>query len=415
MENKIKVSYSLYTKNGKYNVMLRYKDPTDNSRKSKSYVLDIPELNNGGNKDKADAKAKIICKQFEVMINKKYTEKPKNPFCDLPIGKAMLYWLEQYKNKYQPNTYNSYLSYIKRMEVYFDDQLKTQHITLQTLTPDMILRFYNYLCSKSALNGKKISNNTLLHYHNIFHKFFDTMVKFGYINSNPTDKVDKPKINDTQCHNIEYSKDDIIKLLNLFKNSIIYPCVYTAIFTGMRRSEILALKWSDLDYQNGKILVHHKIEPVSKSDNINNQSENDSSIMKNSSSNRIIPMSNQLKIFFSKLKNEQMLNRYQRCRKGLPYYNTDYIMIKPDGNRISLSTLSDNFRRTIANSNLPKIRFHDLRHLTASLLLSNHTDMKVIQEILGHSSYNTTANIYTHTNYENLKSAMDTLSHLIGE
>lgn len=405
MTKHIKVGLSLYERNGKYNVMLRYTDPLTKKIKSKSIVLGIT-VSNSKNKEEAKRLAEELRLEYEAQVNSEYIQKSKNnPYYAVLLGTAMLNWLKMHENEYQTNTYNSYLSYILRMKDYFD----IRNITVNNVTPDTIIQFYNYLYNKPTRTGKPITSNTVQHYHNILHKFFESMVDCEYVEKNPIQKVKKPKVEKQTDHIKYYPQEDINELISLFKGQLIYPCVVTAILTGLRRSELLALTWDDIDLNNKIISIRHKIESTQKDDSDSEGTEKDSTIMKNSSSNRVIPISEEARSFFTELKLQQTLNRDKRLQEGKNYTINNYVFIKPDGNRIALSSVTDGFRRVIGKSRF-SITFHGLRHMTASILLDKNVDLKIIQQILGHSSITTTANIYAHTNPEKLKSAINLLS-----
>ncbi|MBQ8135112.1 MAG: site-specific integrase [Clostridia bacterium] len=408
MNDKVKVGVSIYIKNGKYNAMLRYTDPQTKKIKAKSKVLNIPVLENDSNKKAAERLAEDVRHKYENEINSSFTQKSRNnPYFGVLLGTAMLNWLAAHQNEYQSNTLNSYLSYIHRMKGYFD----SNGITVDNTTPDTILQFYNYLYNKPTRTGKPITSNTVQHYHNILHKFFDNMVDCEYIEKNPMQKIKKPKIIQQTEHIKYYSPGEINELIGLFQGKLIYSCVVTAILTGLRRSELLALTWTDIDLNNRQIHVRHKIAPVQKNGSTS-YTEKDSSIMKTSSSYRTIPISEEARKFFLEMKSKQIQNRRKREREGKTYTYTNYVFIKPDGNRIALSSVSDGFRRVIKPSKFD-ITFHGLRHMTASILLDKNVDLKIIQQILGHSSITTTMNIYAHTNPDNLKSAMNLISGTI--
>ncbi|MED9855223.1 MAG: site-specific integrase, partial [Oscillospiraceae bacterium] len=87
----------------------------------------------------------------------------------------------------------------------------------------------------------------------------------------------------------------------------------------------------------------------------------------------------------------------------------DYIFVNEMGERLKPSYLSDGFKRILEQNDLRRIRFHDLRHTCASLLLANNVPMKKIQEWLGHSDFSTTANIYAHLDYQSKISSAEAM------
>ena len=116
---------------------------------------------------------------------------------------------------------------------------------------------------------------------------------------------------------------------------------------------------------------------------------------KNKSSHRSLPLVNEFYDIFMELKKKQVENR-KLCKKSYSIEFLDYVFVDAMGNRVNPNIFTDSFAVTIKKHNLRKIRFHDLRHTCASLLLANGVSMKEIQEWLGHSDFSTTANIYGH-------------------
>lgn len=206
-----------------------------------------------------------------------------------------------------------------------------------------------------------LKGNTILRYHANIRKSLEYAVKCELIITNPADKIEKPK--KEQFIATYYNRSELNELFFAIKNTPIkLPVLITALY-GLRRSETLGLKW-DIDFENKTIVIRHTIS----------QTKVDGKL--------------------------QIVAEDKKVFKG-SYLNKDgYVCVNADGSILKPDYVSHKFNEILKNNNLKHIRFHDLRHSCASLLLSNKVTMKYIQIWLGHSSYNTTANIYTHVDVE---------------
>lgn len=169
--------------------------------------------------------------------------------------------------------------------------------------------------------------------------------------------------------------------------------VYLALFLGLRRSEIAGLRWEDVDLEGGKVTIRHKtVQYMDKGSLVTASSDK----LKTDSSNRVLPIPDGLKEVLSSMEDKQgpVCKGYHRQA------------MTPD-------LISRAFHRAQEQAGLRHIRFHDLRHTCASLLLSAGASMKQVQVILGHSHYSTTADIYSHIDLKGKEAALDRLDNLI--
>lgn len=185
--------------------------------------------------------------------------------------------------------------------------------------------------------------------------------------------------------------------------------VILAAFYGLRRSEFVGLKWSAIDLIHRTITIKHTVTTGS----LNGKYitiEKDRT--KNKPSRRTLPLVDTFYDLLIRLKQRQDINQRQfkesYCRDYL-----DYIYVDELGDRIKPNYISQNFNLTLKKLRMPHIRFHDLRHSCASLLLSKGVSMKEVQEWLGHSDYSTTANIYSHLEYSTKIASADKMSEVI--
>lgn len=169
-----------------------------------------------------------------------------------------------------------------------------------------------------------------------------------------------------------------------------------AAFYGLRRGEVLGLKWDAIDFQRGTLTIKRTVTEV-KIDGKYQIIEQESA--KTKSSLRTLPLVGSFKKYFLEVKNAQDLNK-KVCGNCYDYKYDGYVFVDELGDRMKPDYLTSYFPKYIQQHGLKKIRFHDLRHSCASLLLSNGVPLKQIQEWLGHSDFSTTANIYAHLDYK---------------
>ena len=160
------------------------------------------------------------------------------------------------------------------------------------------------------------------------------------------------------------------------------------IMYGLRRSELMGLRWSAVDFEDNKITIQHTVEVQTNLVIVKDST-------KNRSSNRVYPMLSDVREILLRLKREQEDNKktFGNC-----YTDTDYVFARPDGKMFYPSYPSKLLKKVLVRNNLKYIRFHDLRHSCASMLIMKGWQMKDISDWLGHADIGTTMNIYGHLN-----------------
>ena len=385
------VTASLQVKNNIYQVVLNYKD-INGKRKQKWVSTGLSEK--GNNKRIANQKMQEILTNFKENLNIK--EETNN---DKLFVSYLKEWLISIKNTIEENTYDSYKVIVNKICDYFQDK----NILLNDLKPVEIQKFYNFLYSK------ELTGNTVLHYHNVIRKALQTALKLDLILSNPADRVERPK--KEQFIGSFYSQAELNTLFTLIKDDPLQIVIYLASFYGLRRSEVLGLKWDAFDFDNKTITIKHKA--------IETRKDNKRVILlkdktKNQSSYRTLPLVDDIIVVLQEHK-KQIDENKKLCGNSYNKQYLDYICVDSMGKLFRPEYVTDHFT-LIMNKNkdiLKKIRFHDLRHSCASLLLAKGIPMKEIQDWLGHSTYSTTANIYAHLEKDTKNKSANVLSNVL--
>ena len=383
------VTASLQIKRNIYQVVLSYKD-INGERKQKWISTGISAK---GNKRLANAKLEEIKKNYKKYIPSVLTS-DENDTSNEYFEIYMQNWLESYKYNIEENTYDSYCTVVNKITNYFSGK----NIKVKDLKPKHIQDFYN------SLYKKGLSPNTVLHYHANIRKALDIAMKLEIIPSNPADRIERPK--KSQFIGDFYNIDELEKLFSACKNDPLEIVILIASFYGLRRSEVLGLKWSSIDFEKNIITIKHKVIQ-------RNAKKNRSMVLKdktkNKASYRSLPLLPTIATALKKHKNQINKNKLI-CGNTYHKEFEDYICVDFKGKLFRPEYITDHFQIILKNNGLRHIRFHDLRHSCASLLLSKGVPMKAIQEWLGHSTYSTTANFYAHLE-DNYKSfSADVLS-----
>lgn len=374
------VSGHLSEKKGHYYAVITYKDGLGN-RKTKWIATGLPVK---GNKKRAEA--------FLNEQKLKYEEIDSSPE-EILFADYMEEWLEIVKTSIATVTYSSYSMMVKKtIAPYF----RRRKIKLVDLTAKDIQNFY-------LAELKRVSANTVIHYHANIHKALKYAVKLDLIPTNPADKIERPRRGSFKGS--FYDTEEMKLLLEAVKGTKFEIPVMLAAFYGLRRSEVLGLKWDAVDFDKNTITIKHTVTTC-ELDGKRILVKEDRT--KNKASMRTLPLVDFVKEKLLSLKAEQEENR-MLCGRSYIKDFMGYICINEIGDLIKPGYLSVEFPKLLEKKGLRRIRFHDLRHSCASLLIANGVPMKQIQEWLGHSDFSTTANIYAHLDYSSKLSSADAL------
>ena len=368
------VAGHLTLKNGRYYAVLNYRN-AGGQRKTKWISLGLPEK---GNKRKAEAELARLRAEFEP------PKEVGDLSSDMLFADYLLEWLEIAKGRLAVATYSSYAAMIKKpIGPYF----RQRNLTLRELEARHLQMFYSEML-------RKVKPNTVIHYHAIIHSALKYAVKTDMLVQNVADKVDRPKKNSFQP--VFLSVEEMQKMFEALRGTKLELPVLVAAFYGFRRGEVLGLKWDAIDFERGTISVIRTVTTITLD---GKQTEIEQQSAKTKSSLRTLPLIGSFREYFLQVKEAQELNK-QICGNCYNHEYDGFVFVDELGERMRANYLTSAFPKFLESHGLRRMRFHDLRHSCASLLLANGVPLKHIQEWLGHSDFTTTANIYVHFDYK---------------
>lgn len=333
-----------------------------------------------GNKKKAEEKLE----QFKIEYEQKSKIQLRDPniydkyknvlFCDY-----MLEWLEKQKGKVEQTTYIGYEQVIKgRLYKYF----KAKKIKLVDLKHKHIQDFFDLLFSEG------LSGNTIKHYRANISKALKSAVITEIIDSNPATKLEPIKVKEYTAD--YYTQDELLNLIEIIKTTEIELPVIIAGVYGLRREEVIGIKWNAIDFKDKTLTIRHTVGR-GKIDGVTQFIFKDRS--KSDSGYRTLPLFD----FIADLLKEYK-NKYEENKKffGNTYVNdySEYICLMENGELMKPGFLSQKFSEILDKNNL--------RHSCGTLLVRNSVPLKDIQIWLGHSNFQTTLR-YAHADVENKK------------
>ena len=307
-------------------------------------ALRLPE---SANKSKVNKAYREVVQAFEQSYAEQIAQN-KKPASDIPIYDYMCAYYKKIEKNIQKSTAESYRGMINgRIRRYFTAR---RELTVGSITAKDIEDFYEWMFESGVVA------NTVIHYHTVLHSAFKRAFKDGLIESNPFDRIDRPKKN--KFHGENYSEEELVTLLELTRSDSIYPAIMLGGGLGLRRSEALGVRWSRIDWDKKTVLLDTKIieykangktiiEPVEE--------------MKNKSSRRTLPLPEPVLEMLSEEKEKQTL--YRKMFKGS--YNRkydDFVCVNELGELIRPSYVTQHFSDLLKKYGLRHIRFHDLRH-----------------------------------------------------
>jgi integrase len=322
----------------------------------------------GGFKKKADAEAEMV-RILQEYNEGTYLEPSKQPFSDF-----MKKWFDlSYRKSVEETTANAIWYTVQNHLIPYFKNIPISHVS-----PRLIDQFY----TDKLDHG--FSPKYIREFHNLLNRAFSQAIKWSFLKENPVSKATPPKIKSKEVH--PWTQEQAEKFLDLVKFTENEAFYIIAIFTGMRRGEILGLKWEDIDFDQGKIHVVRSLSRIRGKGLILKD-------VKTRKSKRQVSIS---PFVIEKLKKHLRQQKSLTKRLSEAYQNNGLVFTTFNGNPKDPNNVLREFNRYIKQANVPKISIHDLRHLHATLMLKFGENPKVVSERLGHSRVGITLDIYSH-------------------
>ncbi|WP_428817684.1 tyrosine-type recombinase/integrase [Clostridium butyricum] len=308
---------------------------------------------------------------------------------DVTLGVLMRIWLFEVKkvsDKLKPSSFEKYEGIFR---IYVENG-PLNCIKIKNIKSIQIQRYYNQLYSKGK--SKSIIHNL----NKLMKQFFFYAVDEGYLTKNPCSgkRIVIPGEGAIKAEVEHFNDDEIKALLDSIRDSSYKEFITICLGTGMRRGEALALTWNDVDLDNNTIDINKSLGKVYLFDSDGNKTRKQIiQSPKTTSSNREIPFPKSLNSVFKDIKIKQKRNKI-RC--GECYKDSNYVFTTQIGTHIDVTNLSHAWDRILKKAELPHKKFHALRHTYATKLFENKVELKTASKLLGHSSIEMTADIYTH-------------------
>lgn len=281
-------------------------------------------------------------------------------------------WLKDYaKPNLSPRSYERYSGIIYR-HITSD----IGNIALNALRPEHLQKHYTNMLN----NG--LSVRTVKYHHAVIHKSLQTAMKWGLLSRNVSDNADIPRVHQKEMQT--WNKYEVNRFLEFAEGSPYYVLFHTALFTGMRRSELLGLKWQDVGID--QIYVSRSLHQLKDGTFIFTQP-------KSEKSRRTVALGPSSLLTLIEHKEKQKLIRISL---GLLLDENDLVFGTPEGKPFRPNTITRSWSTIAKKAGLKVIRLHDARHTHASLMLKQGVHPKIVQERLGHSSIQITLDTYSH-------------------
>jgi integrase len=294
-------------------------------------------------------------------------------------------WIRDYASEQlAPKTFSEHKKRIENRIMPAIGQLRLKEIDGRVLR-----QYYGSLREPNSRQDRRkgsLSPRTILHIHRLISAILEKAVKWGYIAQNPAKKIEAPKVARQQIKS--YDEDNMSKLISALGTADIKYrlIIFIAISTGLRRGEIMGLDWSDVNLENGEINVTKSSQYLPELGVFTKSPKNEHSVRRVFLSPSVLPL-------LSKHRAEQ---DGEREKLGSLWHESGKIFVTWCGDPMHPDTISKWFTNFLKRKGLPPVRFHSLRHASASLAIAMGVNVKTVSSRLGHANISTTMDIYSH-------------------
>lgn len=338
--------------------------------------------------------------QNEIREKRRQFEKGNNTavLCKYTVKTYLLDWLEYVKVNLSPTTYRGYEGHVRVHLTSTDYKHSIANVPLDKLTAKHV----QSLLDEITVNVP--SPTTVKNVNGTLKTALSTAIKWELIDRNAAKNATPPKQVKYETHPV--TEAEVLKLLNSTANDRYEAALYLGLFQGMRRGEVAAMQWPNIDFTTMTIRVKEGLQRVTGVGAVLRG-------VKSECSDRTIPM---LPLVAEALKRRRERQNMERIVAGKSWrQDLEFVFTSKYGTRIQPEELFIYLKEAMAAAEFAperteQIRFHDLRHSTAQLLLKQGVDLKIIQGILGHSSFQITAKFYLQSEQDQMRTALDKLN-----
>ena len=310
------------------------------------------------------------------------------------VGGWLEVWMENYaKIKLRPSTYKTSQGFLKN---HVRPQIGS--IPLADLTSLDLQRFYKHLLDGGRVDRieakkkpKGLAPKTVRNIHQMIGSAYNLAMEQNLVSKNPTQGCALPKVEHKEMKTL--TADQLSAFFQEAKDSGVYELYYLDLATGLRRGELLGLKWTDVDFQHGALKIQRAIS--------RQNGKVVEAPLKTKNAYRTLPLSADAIDVLAQ----------QRRKTG----NSEWVFPSPTGGPMSPDSVLHMLHRVLKRAGLPKVRFHDLRHTFATLALKSGVDVKTLSGALGHYSAGFTLNTYTHVTAQMKQDAADAIGGVISQ
>ena len=308
------------------------------------------------------------------------------------------HWLPAIKSRLRKSTFEGYRSSIRSHVL-----PRLGEALLQALSPDQLNAFYSELLEEGRRKGKGgLSPKTVHNVHVMLHKALHDAVRWSYLPRNVAQFADPPRQTSSGKAMRAWSPAELRSFLQLVEKDPHSAAWVLAANTGMRRGEVLGLRWQDIDFDRRRLAIRQTIISIDYQVEISEP--------KTARGRRSIALDSGT---LTALRSHRVAQNQQKLKLGEAYQDFGLVFCREDGTPIHPDRFTQMFDKHVKESGLPRIRLHDLRHTHATLALAAGIHPKVVSERLGHSTVAFTMDVYSHAIPSMEAEAAETIANLV--
>ena len=343
-------------------------------------VIDTPRGASGGRRQKW-IRAGRTKREAEAKRNELAYEQDRGTLVEpskITLAEFLEHWLEAAaRPTVEPKTFQVYEDIVRKKI-----SPAIGHFKLSNLQPLHIQGYYSFELTEGGAKGTGLSARSVLHHHRVLKRALGQAVRWKMLPANPADGVDAPRPKRSTARTL--TREGVHELLSLLQGTTLYMPTLIAAYTGMRRGEVLALKWEDVDLDRATISVRRSLEQTR--DGVRFKEP------KSQRGRRSIAISQRL---VKELRQHRVEQRKERLYLGSAYENQGLVVSKDLGAPWRPDSFSTQFHAVVKRAGID-INFHGLRHTHATFLLEEGMNAKVVSERLGHATVSLTLDTYSH-------------------